>query len=198
VLFLVVPAMTGLIILALPITQLLFEHGRFTRAETLLTYGALAAYSLGLPAFATSKIFASAFYALKDTRTPVKVATGCVLINVVGNITLMRPFGVMGLAFATTLASAANAGVLCWLLRRRLGALGGRRMLKTFLLSALATVGMAAAARGTLWLLSGYGELAALGGALAAGAAVYFGTARLLNMEEESRLWSLIRSKTST
>jgi putative peptidoglycan lipid II flippase len=198
VFFLVVLVMVGLIILGKPITQLLFEHGRFTHEETLLTYGALWAYSLGLPVFATSKIFASSFYAMKDTKTPVKVATICVCLNMAGNLALMRPMGVTGLALASTIASGFNTLFLGWLLRRRLGALGARKMISTLALSGLATAAMAAASIGTLKLLGGYREMLAVPAAIAAGAAVYLLAARLLRMEEEQKLWSMIRTKAST
>jgi putative peptidoglycan lipid II flippase len=52
----------------------LYETGRFGTAESLVTWGVLSAYALGIPATASSRVLSSAFYALRDTRTPAKVA----------------------------------------------------------------------------------------------------------------------------
>jgi putative peptidoglycan lipid II flippase len=131
--FAVLPAMTGLVVLAHPIVRVLFEHGRFTPENTTLTVSALVAYTLGLPAYSAVKILVSAFYAMKDTKTPVKAATWSLVVNVAGNVLLMWKWGVGGLAAATAVASAFNAAYLAGLLRRKIGPMGGKRILSTIL-----------------------------------------------------------------
>ncbi len=194
ILFTVLPAMAGLIVLGIPSVELLFEHGRFTHRETLLTNQALVAYCLGLPAFSTVKVLAGAFYSLKDTRTPVRVASWCLLINMAGNLAFMWRWGVGGLAFATSLASVANAAVLLHMLRKRLGLLGGRRLLKTFLQSGLACVVMALVAAGAAYGLEGSlfwrVPLAVTGGAV-----TYWLLARAMRMEEYGHLRHLLASR---
>jgi putative peptidoglycan lipid II flippase len=196
VVFTVVPAMAGLIVLGAPAVELLFEHGRFTHRETLLTYAALVGFGLGLPAFAAVKVLAGFFYALKDTRTPVKVATSCLFINMAGNYLFAFAYdgGVGGLAFATTLASIANAVALGWLLRKKLGLLGGRRILKTLLQSAAASAVMAALAG---WIAHGTGGplLWRVPAAVALGAGIYGALAAALRMEEVRHVWGLISRK---
>ncbi|MGQ0645366.1 MAG: murein biosynthesis integral membrane protein MurJ [Elusimicrobiota bacterium] len=191
VFYLVIPAMTGLIVLGRPIIELLFEHGLFTHRETLLTYAALAGYCLGLPAYAAVKVVVGAFYALKDTRTPVRVATFCMLINMAGCLALMWRWGVGGLAVATSVASTVNASALLWLLRRRLGLPGGRRLLKTFLQSLGASLGMAAAA-GAVAYGAGGSLLWKVPAAVISGAAVYAGLTSLLGMEEYRRALDIL------
>jgi len=144
VLYTILPATVGLMVLGKPIIQLLFEHGRFTHHETLLTHSALIFYCLGLPAFSGVKIIVNSFYSLKDTQTPVRVATYCLLVNMAGNLSLMWTWGVAGLAMATTIASYVNVGALLWLLRKRLGLLGGKQLLRTLLQSFGASAVMAA------------------------------------------------------
>ncbi len=192
VLFSILPAMGGLLILGRPVVELLFEHGQFTPRATLLTVSALNAFALGLPAFAAVKVLVSAFYSLKDTGTPVRVATLCILVNMAGNVAFMGRWGVGGLAFATTLASLVNAGVLLVLLRRRLGLLGGRRLAKTFLQSLVACGAMTAAVFAVLTLLPG-GRLAQVPLAVLAGALAYLGTARAMRMEELSHVGGFFR-----
>ncbi|MBP8004951.1 MAG: murein biosynthesis integral membrane protein MurJ [Elusimicrobia bacterium] len=192
VFFTVVPAMVGLIALGTPIVQILFEHGRFTPRATALTASALAGYALGLPAYAAVKVLASAFYAMKDTRTPVRVANISMGVNIAGNLMLMGPWGVGGLAFATAIASVVNAALLFWLLRRRLGLLGGRRLALSLARAAAASLFMGLAA--WAWTRWGFGPPALrVTVAVAGGAALYFALARLLRSEESVHLTGLFR-----
>src|SRR4051812_42231307 len=98
--FVLIPSLIGLSVLGLPIIELLFQHGRFTHDQAMLTYYALLPYCLGLPAYSAVKILATGFYSHKDTKTPVRVAVAAVVVNVFANIILMRYIGVAGLALA--------------------------------------------------------------------------------------------------
>ena len=117
----IIPSSVGLIVLGKPIIRLLFEHGAFSRQATQQTAWALLFYVLGIFAFAGVKLFAAAFYSLKDTATPVKIASLAMLVNIVLNIVLMRFLAVGGLALATSLASGLNLGLLTVVLRKRIG-----------------------------------------------------------------------------
>ncbi|MBI4397391.1 MAG: murein biosynthesis integral membrane protein MurJ, partial [Elusimicrobia bacterium] len=194
VFFTVLPAMVGLIVMGTPIIELLFEHGRFTHRETVLTNAALVAYCLGLPAYTSVRVLVSSFYAMKDTGTPVHVATFCLLINMAGNLALMWRWGVGGLALATALASFANATALFWILRKRLGLMGGRRLLTTLLQSLGACLVMAAVSAGLVYGLPG-SLLWKVPLAVAAGGGVYFALARQMGMDEFQHLMVLMKVK---
>jgi len=73
VILLIVPAAIGLLVLAQPAIALLFEHGAFQPYDTAHTARALRAYLIGLPFAAIDQVLIFAFYARKDTRTPVVV-----------------------------------------------------------------------------------------------------------------------------
>lgn len=105
IIFFILPAALGLIILGKSIIKILFEHGRFTSSATVMTYSCLAFYSLGLLFFSTTKIFTSVFYALKQPKYPVKIAGYMVLLNAVLNVVLMQFLAVGGLALATSISS---------------------------------------------------------------------------------------------
>ncbi len=149
--FVAVPASAGLWLLREPITRVLFERGRFGPEETLATAWALGFYALGLTAFAAVRIAAQAFYALGDTRTPVKAGIAAVALNVAAALALMGPLRHGGLALAASASAAANLAILLWLLRQRLGALGGRRILRSIGRVAAATAVMAAWCGLLLW-----------------------------------------------
>ena len=109
VLFLGLPAMMGLVLLAGPIVLVLFHHGAFDFQDVLMTRSSLIAYVLGLPAFMLIKVFASAFYARKDIQTPVKIAAVALGVNLLGNLLLVGSLQHAGLALATAIAATVNA-----------------------------------------------------------------------------------------
>lgn len=113
------PAAAGLAALATPIVSLLFERGAFSAAAVSGTALALQAYAAGLPAFSCVRSLVSAYYALEDTKTPVWVAIGCLLLNIGMGVILMQFFGHVGLAVATSVSSWANVLLLIWLLARK-------------------------------------------------------------------------------
>jgi len=130
-LFLTIPSMVGLIVLRMPIITLLFKRGEFSWQATQLTAAALLYYAIGLWAFAAVRIVAAAFFALKDTRTPMIMATVSVLANILLGIVLMGPLAHGGLALATSLASSLNLGLLLYALHIKLGSLEWRGILNS-------------------------------------------------------------------
>jgi putative peptidoglycan lipid II flippase len=141
-----VPATFGLIVLGRPIVALLFERGAFTAADTQATAAALTCYAIGLTGYSVVKIASPTFYALHDSRTPVLVSAGSVLVNVVLNIVLVRQVGYLGLAIGTSIASLLNATLLLFLLRRRLDGIEGRRLVSVVGRAVVASAVMALAA----------------------------------------------------
>ncbi len=121
ILFIILPAMLGLILLRVPIVHLFFEHGSFTAADTAATATAVLCYAVGLWAFAGVRIIVSAYYSLQDTKTPAMTAALAVVANIIFSVILMGPLGAPGLALATALASMLNGSVLVAVLNRRLG-----------------------------------------------------------------------------
>jgi len=117
------PAVGGLLLLAEPIIATLFEHGAFTHEATLATAHTLQAYAIGLIAFCWVKLLATACYAEKDAKAPMRFAAISVAINIVLSIILMQLFSYVGLALATSGAAIVNAAMLWWHLAKRHGPL---------------------------------------------------------------------------
>lgn len=118
-LLLTVPGAAALLVVAHPIVTVLFERGAFGPAESAATAGALGAYAVGLPAYVLIKVLGPGFFAREDTTTPVKVAAGCVALNLALNLALMGPLLHVGIALATAISAWVNALLLGWLLVRR-------------------------------------------------------------------------------
>jgi putative peptidoglycan lipid II flippase len=119
--FFTIPAMLALILLREPILSVLFQRGRFTWLDTQATAYALLWYTVGLWAFSGLKVVTQAFYSMMDTRTPLWVAIGAVIVNLGAGLLLMGPMKQGGLALATSLAAAFNVTFLFAVLIRRLG-----------------------------------------------------------------------------
>ncbi|MDY6407900.1 MAG: murein biosynthesis integral membrane protein MurJ [Pseudomonadota bacterium] len=116
---LAISSMIGLILLATPIVGILFEHGRFTRSDTLHTAKALTIFALGLPAYMMTKTLAPFFYARGDTTTPVKIAVVGVVLNAIMAITFMSFWGYAGIALATSISVWINAAQYMFRLAHR-------------------------------------------------------------------------------
>ena len=118
-LVLALPAAAALMIAAEPVVRVLFERGAFDAVATHATALAVIAYASGVPAYVMVKVLSPAFFARKDTKTPVRIAIVALVANIVLNLALMGPMGHVGLALATALAAWLNAGALAWVLARR-------------------------------------------------------------------------------
>jgi putative peptidoglycan lipid II flippase len=144
-----VPATVGLMVLAVPIVQLLFERRAFTAADTAATAAAVQLYAVGLIGYSVVRIGSPTFYALGKSRTPAAISIATVVVNAVLNIALVRLLGFKGLALGTSIAAIFNAAALLVLLRRDLGGLDGRRLAAAFARIMVASAAMGVAAAGT-------------------------------------------------
>lgn len=99
------PAAALFICLADMLVELLFEHGKFTSADTYKTALALQAYAIGLPCYVMVKALMPNFFARGDTKTPVKYSAVVFATNLCLNLLLMKPLGHIGIAFATSCAA---------------------------------------------------------------------------------------------
>jgi putative peptidoglycan lipid II flippase len=153
---LLLPAAVALAMLAGPIVTLLFQYGEFSAERSVpMTAGVLRVYALALPAFGLVKGLSPGYYAVQDTRTPVKLAAIAVVVNILLDFAFVVPWGLNGLAFATVLASWLNVALLARGLSRGIGSLPRGAMAGAMGRITLATVAMAAAVAGALALGAG-------------------------------------------
>jgi putative peptidoglycan lipid II flippase len=201
--FITIPAAVGLILLRVPITQVLFQHGEFMARSTALTAHALLFYSLGLPAFAAIRLITPMYYSTQDTLTPAKVGACAVVLHVALNIVLLFGFGRYlwnaSPALASSLAAYFNFAALFLIFRGRYGSLGSAAIFSSLGKMALCAVAMSAACFAAIK----YSHLAALEHFLAKGAwlaaiisvssGIYFAVAWALRCEELPELFLLLR-----
>lgn len=143
VLLLLLPATAGLWVLGEPVIRLLFEHGIFQPADTLMTARALRLYLLGLPFAGVDFLLNYTFYARQNTRTPAIVGVISIGFYFVAAATLKGPLGFLGLVLADSVKQAAHALIMIVLLLRSAGRPSGEHILGTLARASVAALIMA-------------------------------------------------------
>jgi putative peptidoglycan lipid II flippase len=201
--FITIPAAIGLILLRVPITQVLFQHGEFGARSTALTSHALLFYSLGLPAFAAIKLITPMYYSTHDTLTPTKVGIYSLALHILLNVVLLFAFGRYlwnaSPALASSLSAYFNFAALFVIFRGRYGRLGAAAIVTSLSKMIICGAAMGAACYAAL-RFAHFGAIehfAAQAGMLVAMMAlsvgVYFALAKLLRCEELPELFLLLR-----
>jgi putative peptidoglycan lipid II flippase len=130
VFLLTVPSSVGLAVLGEAMIGAIYEGGHFRAYDTRQTALALSGYALGLAGYAALKVVTPAYYALGDSRTPMWVSLGSIVVNYVVAATMVRRgwLGHAGLALATSAVAWFGFLTLFGLLRARIGGIDGRRL----------------------------------------------------------------------
>ncbi|VFP87332.1 murein biosynthesis integral membrane protein MurJ [Candidatus Erwinia haradaeae] len=117
---LAVPSSVALCILAKPLTIVLFQYGKFTSFDVIMTQRSLIAYSVGLVGLIVMKVLAPGFYARQDMHTPFKIAILTLIVTQVMNLAFIGPLKHAGLSLSIGLSACLNTGLLYWqLLKKR-------------------------------------------------------------------------------
>ena len=146
--FFVIPSAFAFAALGPQIIGALFQTGRFDADDTILVGGVLAAYGIGLLGTSTVKLFASGFYAMRDTRTPVKIAITSLVISALLSWFFMRRFGPAGIALGSSIGQSFNTVLHLYDLDKRIGAILQRtdwRILGLVVLAGLIAAGLGVA-----------------------------------------------------
>jgi putative peptidoglycan lipid II flippase len=197
-LLLALPCAVALVVFAQPMVAVLFHRGAFGANAVHATSHAVMGYGIGLLGIIGVKVLAPAYYAQHDTRTPMRVAVGALILTQLLNALTVRWLGVAALALSIGLAASANAAFLLHGLRRR-GSYAPRPGWGRFaacVVGASVAMGALLAAAGRLdWLALGRHEglrALAMAASLGLAALVYFGILRLAGLD----LRALMRKST--
>ena len=194
VLTLAIPSTVGIMVLATPIVSIIFERGEFSAFDTRQTANALMLYCLGLTAYSCVKVYVPTFYALSDTRTPVRISVATALLHVVLNlifILVLFPEGseYLGLALGTAIALIVNLSFLASRLSARLGSFQEFGVRAAFFKATTASVLMGFVVYVLHYLAAPLavtfaGKVVVLGVCITCGAVTYLVAGRLLGLEE--------------
>lgn len=205
--FFVVPSLIAFVLLGDVIVAGIYRGGEFQAADVTLVWFTLAAYSLGLLASTSTRIYQSTFFALRDTKTPARVATMRVATSAVVGATLMLqfesitvgtftipagvwgdvrvgglPLGPVGLAMGAAVGAWLEWALLKRGLAQKIGAVGagGGQLAKMFAAALIA----AGVSYGVRLAVPGLHSVAMAGVVVATFGVVYFAVARLFGLTE--------------
>lgn len=187
------PASAGLVLVAEPLTRLLYQHGDFTALDTARVAPILVAYGAGVWAYCAIPVLYRGFYAVGERKIPVQVGLVAVVLDIALNFSLIWPWAERGLAASTAISAAIQVALLAWMIQRRVGRLDWRRLCVTGARALSATLVMGAVCYATLVyfpkglerLLPGrLNEAAALFVAIGLSAVTYFVAARCVGIDE--------------
>jgi len=202
ILFLTLPTVVMMIVLRRPIVNLLFQYGQFGPEAREATQEAFLFYSLGLAGHALIQILARAYYASKDTRTPLALTLVSIGTNIVLSVLLAPLYGINGLALANSIATLAEAVLFFVLLapRARLRIAGlGTATLKVMAASLLMGIAMFAFIRATNITVdlqqTKLGLLLQTAVAFAVGLLAYAGAATVFRVSELAEITAVVRAK---
>ncbi len=208
-LFLGIPSGVALVILARPAIQLIYGHGQFSPDDVARAAGILQAYSLGMWAYFSRHILLRAFFSVADVRTPLKISCWMAAANMALVAGLVfTPLGSRAFGLATAVTATANVIALSWVLRRRWGRIGMRKIVNSCLKILLATAVMSGAIIAAIHFLAPLAEQIAskiqiswadsgilVIAGIFAGLAGFFITAWLLRCHELGELLGSLKGK---
>lgn len=142
ILLITIPATVGLTVLAKPIVEVAFQRGEFDATATLMTSQALIFYSVGLVSMALRLLITRVYYSLQDTKTPMINGAISVGLNIILNLILVKYMAHAGLAFATSIATTIATLLMFYGLKKKIGSLGTKSYITTFVKSGLASAVM--------------------------------------------------------
>lgn len=183
---LVLPCSLALAVIAEPLTVALFQYGKFSAHDALMTQRALIAYAVGLLGIILVKVLAPGFYARQNIKTPVKIALFTLVSTQLMNLVFIGPLKHAGLALAISLAACLNAGLLYWQLRKHQlfePQPGWGKFIAKLVVSVLV---MCAVLIGMMYVMPAWDQggmpirLVRLGALVVAGVVAYFGMLALL------------------
>jgi len=191
ILFFIIPLTIVFLLLRAQIVRVVLGSGKFDWTDTIATADALAFFSLSLFAQSLIYLLARAFYALKDTVTPLWIAILSAVINIALCVYFKNYFGVLGLAFAFSISAILQMVLLWVLLRFQLGTLNESVILKSLFKISLAAVAMSLTVQFLKYPLSLFVDMTKFWGIFAQGAIagiigllVYWFICWLLRLEE--------------
>jgi len=201
--FLVVPSVVGFLALGDVIIAAIYQSGRFTHADVIYVWGILAGSTVGLLASTLGRLYSSGYYALRDTRTPLRFAVVRVLLTTLLGYLAALPlprllgieprWGVAGLTISAGIASWVEFTLLQRGIRRRIGQVG---VPISFLAQVwLASLIAAAAARGTLFSLGHRGPIIPAVIVLSVYGILFFGVSTLLKLPEAQGMLGILRRR---
>jgi putative peptidoglycan lipid II flippase len=199
---LLIPAAAATLVLATPITRLIYQHGHFGTSSTDLVSTALFWFAFSLPFSGVNLLLTRTFFSLQKPWITTGIAALNLTVNVAVSVALYKPFGIAGIVIGTAVSSAVMTLAQMHFLRRELhGRLEVRRTTVVFAEITYASALLAAAAYAVWYSLDGAlgesvpAQIVSVGCGLAAGVAVYTAAVLALRIPEARQIQRLLAGR---
>jgi putative peptidoglycan lipid II flippase len=196
---LLIPAAALTVVLATPITRLVYERGSFGAESTDLVSTALFWFSFSLPFAGVNLLLARTFFSLQRPWMPTLLALVNMAIDVAISVALYEPFGIAGIVLGTVAGNVAMTMGQTWRLRGLLeGSLEGRRTLDATLKMGAAAALLGGVAYATWWGLDELlgrallAQVVSVGTAILTGSLAYVATVLALRIQEAQQIRALV------
>jgi putative peptidoglycan lipid II flippase len=196
-----IPSAVLMMVLAQPITRLIYQRGVFNAEATDLVTTAMVFWALSLPAQGISLLFSRTFFSLQRPWITTAIAVANMLVNVALSAILYKPFGIAGIVLGSVAGTLTMATLQGWKLSQLLHGIEGRRTL----LAMLKMVGASALLAGVSYVVwygldqalgrSLIAQIVSLGLGILAGIAVYVGGVYALHVEEAQQIRRLVANR---
>ncbi len=199
IVLLLLPATAAILVLSEPMVELIYQRGEFDASQTELVATALFWFAFSLPFNGLFLLLTRTFFSLQRPWVPTAIAGLNLVITAGAAFAMYEPFGVGGIVAATAIATAASVAAQGVVLRRMLGGLEIPKLISSTTRVAIASLALAGVSYGVWDVLDGLlgsglaGQIAAVGGGLAAGAAVYVALLAVLRVPELEQILRLAR-----
>lgn len=132
-LFLIIPMSVGIGVLSNDIIRLIYERGEFTATSTYLTGGALTYYAIGMIGYGIMEILNKAFYAMQDSKTPMKISAVAIVMNIILSICLVKVNDYLGLPLAASITSVITAVIMVYAINKDMNGIVNKKTVVEFL-----------------------------------------------------------------
>jgi putative peptidoglycan lipid II flippase len=199
IMLVLMPAAAAILVLSEPMTELVYQRGEFDASQTELVSTALFWFAFALPFNGLFLLMTRTFFSLQQPWLPTGIAVINLVLTALGALLLYKPYGIGGIVAATAIATGASVIVQGLILSRELGGLELRSLIESVIRIALGSAALAAVSWAVWSLLDralggGVGaQIAAVGGALLAGAVAYLAVVLALRVPEAAQVLRLVR-----
>ncbi|MBB4663947.1 murein biosynthesis integral membrane protein MurJ [Conexibacter arvalis] len=199
---LLIPAAAVTLVLAEPITRLVYQRGAFDDSSTEMVSTALLWFSLSLPFSGVNLLLSRTFFSLQRPWLPTALALGSLVVNVLVSLALYKPYGIAGLVIGTVVSNVAMAAGQAWGVRRLLnGSLEGGATLAAVARITAAAVILGAATWFVWWGLDDAlgrslpAQIVSVGVAIATGTCFYVAAVLSWRVPEGQQIYRMVQGR---
>ncbi|MBO4864881.1 MAG: murein biosynthesis integral membrane protein MurJ [Eubacterium sp.] len=126
--FIILPCAVGMIAVRVPLVRAIYLQGNFSPENVPVVATLLALYCIGMIGYSVRQVILQGFYAVKETRVPVRINIFILCLNMLLTVLFVRIWSANGIAFAYSVAGLASMFIQTYYLRKKIGSIRGHEI----------------------------------------------------------------------